>query len=162
MSEKIVPCLWFDGNAEDAANFYTGLVPDSRVVAVHRSPSDTPSGKEGSVLTVEFVVAGQNFVGLNGGPYFKFNEAVSFQIMCDDQAEVDRLTDALSVVPEAEQCGWVKDRFGLSWQIVPRRMIALLGDPDPARAKRAMEAMMQMKRIDIAKIEAAADGERVG
>ena len=100
MSEKIVPCLWFDGNAEDAANFYTGLVPDSRVVAVHRSPSDTPSGKEGSVLTVEFVVAGQNFVGLNGGPYFKFNEAVSFQIMCDDQAEVDRLTDALSVVPE--------------------------------------------------------------
>jgi predicted 3-demethylubiquinone-9 3-methyltransferase (glyoxalase superfamily) len=162
MSEKIVPCLWFDGNAEDAANFYTGLVPDSRVVAVHRSPSDTPSGKEGSVLTVEFVVAGQNFVGLNGGPYFKFNEAVSFQIMCDDQAEVDRLTDALSVVPEAEQCGWVKDRFGLSWQIVPRRMIALLGDPDPARAKRAMEAMMQMKRIDIAKIEAAANGERVG
>ncbi len=162
MSEKIVPCLWFDGNAEDAANFYTGLVPDSRVVAVHRSPSDTPSGKEGSVLTVEFVVAGQNFVGLNGGPYFKFNEALSFQIMCDDQAEVDRLTDALSVVPEAEQCGWVKDRFGLSWQIVPRRMIALLGDPDPARAKRAMEAMMQMKRIDIAKIEAAADGERVG
>lgn len=162
MSEKIVPCLWFDGNAEEAANFYTGLVPDSRVVAVHRSPSDTPSGKEGSVLTVEFVVAGQNFVGLNGGPYFKFNEAVSFQIMCDDQAEVDRLTDALSVVPEAEQCGWVKDRFGLSWQIVPRRMIALLGDPDPARAKRAMEAMMQMKRIDIAKVEAAADGERVG
>jgi len=162
MSEKIVPCLWFDGNAEDAAKFYTGLVPDSRVVAIHRSPSDTPSGKEGSVLTVEFVVAGQNFVGLNGGPYFKFNEAVSFQIMCDDQAEVDRLTDALSVVPEAEQCGWVKDRFGLSWQIVPRRMIALLGDPDPARAKRAMEAMMQMKRIDIAKIEAAADGERVG
>jgi predicted 3-demethylubiquinone-9 3-methyltransferase (glyoxalase superfamily) len=132
------------------------------VVAVHRSPSDTPSGKEGSVLTIEFVVAGQNFVGLNGGPYFKFNEAVSFQIMCDDQAEVDRLTDALSVVPEAEQCGWVKDRFGLSWQIVPRRMIALLGDPDPARAKRAMEAMMQMKRIDIAKIEAAANGERVG
>lgn len=161
MSEKIVPCLWFDGNAEDAANFYTGLVPDSRVVAVHRSPSDTPSGKEGSVLTVEFVVAGQNFVGLNGGPYFKFNEAVSFQIMCDDQAEVDRLTDALSVVPEAEQCGWVKDRFGLSWQIVPRRMIALLGDPDPARAKRAMEAMMQMKRIDIANVEAAADGEPV-
>jgi len=162
MSEKIVPCLWFDGNAEDAAKFYTGLVPDSRVVAVHRSPSDTPSGKEGSVLTVEFVVAGQNFVGLNGGPYFKFNEAVSFQIMCDDQTEVDRLTDALSVVPEAEQCGWVKDRFGLSWQIVPRRMIALLGDSDPARAKRAMEAMMQMKRIDIAKVEAAANGELVG
>jgi predicted 3-demethylubiquinone-9 3-methyltransferase (glyoxalase superfamily) len=161
MSEKIVPCLWFDGNAEEAANFYAGLLPDSRVVAVHRSAADTPSGKEGSVLTVEFVVAGQNFVGLNGGPHFKFNEAVSFQIMCDDQSEVDRLSDALSVVPEAEQCGWVKDRFGLSWQIVPRRMLALLGDPDPARAKRAMAAMLEMKRIDIAKIETAADGELV-
>jgi len=158
MSEKIVPCLWFDGTAEEAANFYAGLLPDSRVVAIHRSPADNPSGDAGSVLTVEFVVAGQNFVGLNGGPIFKFNEAVSFQIMCDDQAEVDRLTEALSAVPEAEQCGWVKDRFGLSWQIVPRRMLELLSDPDPARAKRAMEAMLEMKRIDIAKIEAAADG----
>jgi len=161
MSEKIIPCLWFDGNAEEAANFYAEHLPDSRVGAIHRSPADNPSVGEGSVLTVEFVVAGQNFVGLNGGPHFRFNEAVSFQIMCDDQAEADRLTDALSSVPESEQCGWVKDRFGLSWQIVPRRMIALLGDPDPARAKRAMQAMLTMKRIDIARVEAAADGELV-
>lgn len=161
MSEKIIPCLWFDGNAEEAAHYYAAHLPDSRVMAVHRSPADNPSTGEGSVLTIEFVVAGQNFVGLNGGPHFKFNEAVSFQIMCDDQAEADRLTDALSSVPESEQCGWVKDRFGLSWQIVPRRMIALLGDPDPARAKRAMQAMLTMKRIDIAKVEAAADGELV-
>jgi predicted 3-demethylubiquinone-9 3-methyltransferase (glyoxalase superfamily) len=158
MSEKIVPCLWFDGNAEEAAAFYARHLPDSRVGRVTRSPAETPSGPEGAVLTVEFTVAGQNFVGLNGGPHFKFNEAVSFQIMCDDQAEADRLTEALSAVPEAEQCGWVKDKFGLSWQIVPRRMIALLGDPDPARAKRAMQAMLEMKRIDIAAVEAAARG----
>lgn len=157
--DKISPCLWFDGNAEEAAAFYTSLLPGSRIDEVVRSPADTPSGKAGSVLTVTFTLAGQRFVGLNGGPYFKFNEAVSFQIYCDDQAEVDRLTEALSVVPEAEQCGWVKDRFGLSWQIVPRRMMALLGDPDPGRARRAMEAMLTMKRIDIAAIEAAADGK---
>lgn len=155
--DKISPCLWFDGNAEEAAAFYTSLLPGSRVDEVVRSPAATPSGKAGDVLTVTFTLAGQRFVGLNGGPHFKFNEAVSFQIYCDDQAEVDRLTEALSVVPEAEQCGWVKDRFGLSWQIVPRRMMALLGHPDPGRARRAMEAMLTMKRIDIAAIEAAAD-----
>jgi predicted 3-demethylubiquinone-9 3-methyltransferase (glyoxalase superfamily) len=155
--DKISPCLWFDGNAEEAATFYTSLLPGSRIDAVVRSPADTPSGKAGDVLMVTFTIAGQRFAGLNGGPHFKFNEAVSFQIYCDDQAEVDRLTEALSVVPEAEQCGWVKDRFGLSWQIVPRRMIALLSGPDPGRARRAMEAMLTMKRIDIAAIEAAAD-----
>ena len=158
MSDKITPCLWFDGNAEEAAEFYAGLLPDSHIGRITRSPADNPSGKAGSVLTVEFTVAGQSFVGLNGGPLFKFNESVSFQIHCEHQAEADRLTDALSAVPEAEQCGWVKDRFGLSWQIVPRRMIALLADPDPGRARRAMEAMMQMKRIDIAAVERAADG----
>ena len=158
MSDKVVPCLWFDGNAEEAARYYTALLPDSRIERVDRSPADTPSGAEGTVLVVEFTLAGRSFVGLNGGPHFKFNEAVSFQIHCEDQAECDRLTDALSAVPEAEQCGWVKDRFGLSWQIVPRRMLALMADPDPARARRAMQAMLRMKRIEIAAVERAADG----
>lgn len=159
MSEKIVPCLWFDGNAEEAANFYASVLPDSRVTGVHRSPADYPAGKEGDALTVEFTVAGQNFVGLNAGPNFKFTEAVSFQIMTDDQAENDRLTDALSAVPEAEQCSWVKDKFGLSWQIVPRVLTKYLADSDHAKAKRVMEAMMTMKRIDIAAIERAYAGE---
>lgn len=156
--DKIAPCLWFDGQAEEAARFYVSLLPDSSLDAVHRSPTDYPDGKAGDVLTVEFTLAGRKFTGLNGGPHFKFNEAVSFQIYCDDQAEVDRLTEALSAVPEAEQCGWVKDRWGLSWQIVPRRLLELLADPDAGRAKRAMEAMMTMKRIDVAAVERAADG----
>ncbi len=158
--DKIRACLWFDGNAEEAANFYTGLLPDSHVEQVVRSPADTPEGgpAAGAVLTVLFTVAGQRFVGLNGGPHFTFSEAVSFVIDCNDQAEVDRLTDALSAHPEAEQCGWVKDRFGLSWQIVPRRLQELLADPDPARASRAMKAMLGMKRLNIAALEAAADG----
>ena len=159
MSDKIKPCLWFDGDAEEAATFYVSLLPDSRLDAVHRAPADYPSGKQGDTLTVVFTFAGQEFVGLNGGPYFKFNEAVSFQIFTDDQSETDRLTDALSAVPDAEQCGWVKDRFGLSWQIVPRVLIERMGDADPARAKRVMEAMMQMKRIDIAAIERAYEGK---
>jgi predicted 3-demethylubiquinone-9 3-methyltransferase (glyoxalase superfamily) len=158
MSDTIAPCLWFDGQAEQAATFYTSLLPDSRIDAVHRAPADFPSGKKGDTLTVEFTLAGRKFVGLNGGPHFTFNEAVSFQIYCDDQAEVDRLTEALSAVPEAEQCGWVKDRYGLSWQIVPRRLLALMTDPDPGRAERAMQAMMSMKRIDIATVERAAAG----
>jgi len=158
VSDTIVPCLWFDGNAEQAATFYVSLLPDSRVDAVHRAPADFPSGKQGDVLTVEFTLAGRRYTGLNGGPHFKFNEAVSFQIHCDDQAEVDRLTAALSAVPDAEQCGWVKDQFGLSWQIVPRRMLELLSDRDAGKAQRAMQAMMSMKRIDIAAIERAAEG----
>ena len=155
---KITPCLWFDGTAEEAARFYASLLSDSRVDRVLRAPSDYPSGKAGDVLIVEFTLMGQPFVGLNGGPLFKFNEAVSLQIPVETQAEVDRLTDALSAVPEAEQCGWVKDRYGLSWQIVPRQLMRLLGDADPARAKRGFEAMMQMKRLDIAALERAADG----
>ena len=110
------------------------------------------------MLTVEFTLMGRRFVGLNGGPHFKFNEAVSFQIPVDTQAEIDRLSNALSAVPEAERCGWVKDRYGLSWQIVPRQLPRLLGDANPTRAKRAFDAMMQMKRIDIAALERAADG----
>ena len=152
----ITPCLWFDGTAEQAANFYASLLPDSHVDSIHRAPGDYPSGKAGDVLTVEFTLMGQPFVGLNGGPHFKFTEAISFQIPIDTQAEADRLTNALSAVPEAEQCGWVKDRFGLSWQIVPRQLTRLLSDHDPARAKRAFEAMMRMKRIDIATLERAA------
>ncbi len=154
---KITPCLWFDGNAEEAADFYVSVLPDSHVDNVHRAPGDYPAGKAGNVLTVEFMLMGQPFVALNGGPYFKFNEAISFQIPVETQAEVDRLTDALSSVPEAEQCGWVKDRFGVSWQIVPRQLIRLIGDTDAARAKRAFEAMLAMKRIDIAALERAAN-----
>jgi predicted 3-demethylubiquinone-9 3-methyltransferase (glyoxalase superfamily) len=157
--KTITPCLWFDGNAEEAANFYASLLPDSRVDAVHRAPGDYPSGKAGGVLTVEFTLMGRPFLGLNGGPHFRFNEAVSLMIPVETQAEVDRLSNALSAVPEAEQCGWVKDRFGLSWQIVPVVLMQLIADPDPARAKRAFNAMMEMKRIDIAAIEAAAHGD---
>jgi predicted 3-demethylubiquinone-9 3-methyltransferase (glyoxalase superfamily) len=154
----ITPCLWFDGNAEAAAKFYASVFPNSHVDAVHRAPSDYPSGKAGDVLMVEFRLMGQPFTGLNGGPQFRFNEAISFQILVETQAEADRFANALSAVPEAEQCGWVKDRFGVSWQIVPRQLISLIGDPDRARAKRAFDAMMQMQRIDIAALERAADG----
>jgi predicted 3-demethylubiquinone-9 3-methyltransferase (glyoxalase superfamily) len=154
----ITPCLWFDGNAEEAAKFYACVFPDSHVDAVHRAPGDYPSGKTGDVLLVEFTLMGQPFTCLNGGPQFQFNEAISFQIPVETQAEADRFADALSAVPEAEQCGWVKDRFGVSWQIVPRQVIRLFGDPDRARARRAFEAVMQMKRIDIAALERAADG----
>lgn len=152
----ITPCLWFDGNAEEAATFYASLLPDSRVDAVHKAPGDFPSGKAGGVLTVEFTLMGRPFLGLNGGPHFNFNEAVSLMIPVQTQAEVERLSNALSAVPEAEQCGWVKDRFGLSWQIVPVMLMHLIADPDPARAKRVFKAMMDMKRIDITALERAA------
>jgi predicted 3-demethylubiquinone-9 3-methyltransferase (glyoxalase superfamily) len=155
---KIKPCLWFDTQAEEAAAFYVSLFPDSRIDSVMRAPSDYPSGEEGNVLTIEFTLAGIQFTGLNGGPMFKFNEAISLQIDCADQAECDRLTNALSAVPDAEQCGWVKDRYGLSWQVVPRRMMELLTDPDGAKAKRAFDAMMEMKRLDVAALERAAAG----
>jgi predicted 3-demethylubiquinone-9 3-methyltransferase (glyoxalase superfamily) len=155
----ITPCLWFDGKAEEAAKFYTSLLPDSRIDKVLCAPDSYPAGKAGDVLTVEFTLMGRPFVGLNGGPHFKFNEAVSLQIPVETQAEIERLTNALSAVPEAEQCGWVKDRYGVSWQIVPRKLPALLSDANPARAKRAFESMMQMKRIDIASLERAADGQ---
>jgi predicted 3-demethylubiquinone-9 3-methyltransferase (glyoxalase superfamily) len=156
---KITPCLWFDGNAEEAANFYTSLIPDSRIRSVNRAPGDNPSTKEGAVLVVEFTLAGQDFMGLNGGPQFTFSEAISFTIDCEDQAEVDRLWDALTAdggKPVA--CGWLKDKFGLSWQITPRELPRLLGDPDPVRAKRAFQAMMNMVKIDIAALRRAADG----
>jgi predicted 3-demethylubiquinone-9 3-methyltransferase (glyoxalase superfamily) len=156
---KLFPCLWFDGNAEEAAEFYATLLPDSHVDTVWRSPSETPSGAEGMVLTVDFTVAGQRFQGLNGGSDFRFNEAVSFTIDCDDQAEVDRLWETLTASGgEAGPCGWLKDRFGLSWQIVPRRLGELLNDPDPDRARRAMDAMLKMGKLEVAELERAAGG----
>ena len=154
--DKVSTWLWCDGTAEAMAAFYTELIPDSRIVEIVRSPVDYPSGKAGDVLTVEFELAGRTFAGLNGGPDFKYSEAISLQIECEGQAEVDRYWAALSAYPENEQCGWVKDRFGLSWQIVPKRMNELLADPDRAKAARAMAAMMTMKKLDIAALEAAA------
>jgi predicted 3-demethylubiquinone-9 3-methyltransferase (glyoxalase superfamily) len=156
--QKITPCLWYDGNAEEAADFYVTLLPDSQVDNVVRSPADNPSMKEGGVLVVEFTLAGQNYIGLNGGPQFPFTEAVSFQVRTEDQAETDRLWAALTANGgEESMCGWLKDRWGLSWQISPARLLALVADPDRDRARRAMQAMMKMKKIDIAEIERAAD-----
>jgi predicted 3-demethylubiquinone-9 3-methyltransferase (glyoxalase superfamily) len=152
------PCLWFDGRAEEAAEFYTALLPDSRVDRLWRSPAETPSGPAGMVLTVDFTLLGNRVQGLNGGPDFQFNEAVSFVVECDDQAEVDRLWDALTADGgEPGPCGWLKDRFGLSWQIVPRELNVLVDDPDSDRARRAMEAMLQMGKIDIEEVRRAAD-----
>ena len=156
--EKVMPCLWCDGNAEEMAAFYTSLLPDSSIDAITHSPADNPSVKAVVVLTVEFTLAGRPFVALNGGPYFTFNEAVSFQIDCKDQGEVDRLWVALSAHPADEQCGWLKDRYGLSWQIVPRALKRMIADPDRDAAKRAMDAMLTMKKLDVAQLEAAFNG----
>ena len=156
--QKVTPCLWFDGRAEQAAGYYVSLLPDSRIDRVVRSPADTPSGPAGMVLAVEFTLAGNKFSGLNGGPQFPFTEAVSFQIACDDQSEVDRLWAALSEGGSPSQCGWLKDRWGLSWQIVPKRLFQLLNDADPNRSRRAMQAMLKMRKLDIAELERAADG----
>ncbi|HET6379631.1 MAG TPA: VOC family protein [candidate division Zixibacteria bacterium] len=157
---KVYPCLWFERDAEEAAAFYTGLLPDSRVDKVTRSPADTPSGPAGMVLLVDFTLAGQKLQILAGGPEpgFTFNESLSIVIETDDQAETDRLWDALTADGgEPGPCGWLKDRWGLSWQIVPRRLNELMEDPDPERARRAMEAMLKMGKIDIAEVERAAD-----
>jgi len=156
---KIATCLWFNKNAEEAAKFYAATFPDSRVTGVHKAPSDYPSGKAGDVLTVDFTVLGQPFVGLNGGPEFKFDEAISFQVFTDTQEETDRYWNAIvKNGGEESVCGWCKDKFGLSWQIAPRVLIDAMTGPDTAAAKRAMDAMMTMKKIDIAKIEAARAG----
>ncbi len=156
---KITPCLWFDGKAEEAAALYTSLFPDSRIDKVNRSPADNPSTPEGAVLTVDFTLSGQKFIALNGGPEFQFTEAVSFSIDCADQAEVDRYWDALiDGGGEPSQCGWLKDRFGLSWQVVPRQLPELLEGPDPDGARRAMEAMLKMSKLDVAKLREAYEG----
>ncbi len=159
MTSKNTICLWYDGTALDAANFYARTFPDSTVGAVYRAPSDYPAGKQGDVLTVEFTVAGIPCLGLNGGPGIAHNLAFSFQIATDDQAETDRLWNAIiGNGGEASECGWCKDRWGLSWQITPRALTSAIADPDPAVAKRVFEAMMTMGKIDIAAIEAARRG----
>jgi predicted 3-demethylubiquinone-9 3-methyltransferase (glyoxalase superfamily) len=155
--QKITPCLWFDGNAEEAVRFYTSVFAHSSVDQVQRSTIDYPGGKAGAVLIIKFTLAGQGYLALNGGPSEKFNNAISLTVDCEDQAEVDRYWDALTAGGgNPVQCGWLKDRYGLSWQIVPRRLPELLSDPDTAKAKRVMEAMIQMVKIDVAAIEAAA------
>jgi len=159
MPSKNTICLWYDHDAEDAARFYAKTFPDSAVGAVMRAPGDFPSGKKGDVLTVEFTVAGIPCVGLNGGSAFKHSEAFSFQIATDDQAETDRLWNAIvSNGGQESACGWCKDKWGLSWQITPRALLDAITDPDRAAAQRAFAAMMQMKKIDIAAIEAARRG----
>lgn len=155
MASKNTVCLWYDGTAVDAAHFYAATFPDSEVGSICRAPSDYPDGKEGEILTVEFTVVGIPCIGLNGGPQFQHSEAFSFQIATDDQSETDRLWHAIVANGGQESaCGWCKDRWGVSWQITPRALIAAISNPDRTAAKRAFEAMMHMQKIDIAAIEA--------
>ena len=162
MSQKIIPNLWFDMNAEEAANFYVDLFADGRILNVARYPEGSP-GPAGEVMTVEWELNGQKFVGINGGPQFQFSEAVSFMISCKDQEEVDYYWDRLTADGGKEgQCGWLTDRFGLAWQVVPDGMDEVFSDPDPAKAERSMAAMMKMKKLDIAELRAAAEGVPAG
>jgi predicted 3-demethylubiquinone-9 3-methyltransferase (glyoxalase superfamily) len=154
---KQIPCLWFDEQAEAAAEHYVSIFPNSRITEVTRYGPDTP-GPEGKVLTVSFNLDGTEYVGLNGGPQFPFTEAISFQIFCADQKETDHYWDRLTEGGQESQCGWLKDKFGVSWQVVPTALMAAIGDPDPERAHRAMQAMLKMQKIDIAEIQRAADG----
>jgi predicted 3-demethylubiquinone-9 3-methyltransferase (glyoxalase superfamily) len=157
---KVSPCLWFDGEAEEAANLYVSLLPDSRIESVQKNVVDGPAGKAGTVLVVQFTLAGQSFMALNGGRRFEYTHAVSFKIDCEDQAEVDRLWNALlSDGGKAEQCGWLKDRFGVSWQIVPTALPKYLGGPDRAGAQRAMQAMLGMVKLDIEGLRRAYEGK---
>ncbi|MCS4235679.1 VOC family protein [Stenotrophomonas rhizophila] len=159
MPNKNTLCLWYDGTALDAATFYAQTFPDSAVNAVHHAPGDFPSGRQGDVLTVDFTVVGIPCIGLNGGPAFKHSEAFSFQIATEDQAETDRLWNAIvGNGGEESACGWCRDKWGLSWQITPRVLTEAVTSKDPAVAKRAFEAMMTMRKIDVAAIEAAVRG----
>ncbi|MBF6024032.1 VOC family protein [Lysobacter niastensis] len=158
MTAKLQPCLWFDGNAEEASRFYAETFPGSRVGAVMRAPADYPSGKKGNVLTVEMTIFDMPFLLLNGGPEFKFDEAVSFQVATDDQAETDRYWKAITESGgEESMCGWCKDRFGLSWQITPRRLTELITQGGET-SERAFKAMMEMRKIDIAALDKAVEG----
>jgi len=158
MRQKIVPNLWFDSEAEEAARFYVGVFENARIVNVTHYTEAGPRDA-GMVMTVEFELDGQRFVGINGGPQFKFDEAVSFAIECETQEEVDRYWATLSAGGEEGQCGWLKDRYGLSWQVVPTGMEELFSDPDKSRAERAMKAMLGMRKLDLAALRRAADGE---
>lgn len=159
MVSKNTICLWYDADALEAATFYADTFPDSTVGTIYRAPADYPSGKKGDVLTVEFTVMGIPCLGLNGGPIFPHSEAFSFQVATDDQAETDRLWNAIvNNGGQESECGWCKDKWGLSWQITPRILTEAIAHPDPAVAKRAFEAMMTMGKIDIARIEAAVKG----
>jgi predicted 3-demethylubiquinone-9 3-methyltransferase (glyoxalase superfamily) len=160
MPEKIIPNLWFDTEAEEAADFYATVFPNSRVVMKTHYPEDAPR-EAGMVMTVEFELDGQRFVGINGGPQFSFDEAVSFQVTCESQEELDYYWERLSEGGQEGPCGWLKDRFGLSWQVVPKGMDEVFADPDPERARRAMQAMLKMGKIDIAALRRAADGAPV-
>ena len=157
---KIAPCLWFNGEAEEAAKFYVSQLPDSRIDKIQRNPVDGPAGKAGSVLVVLFTLAGQEFMALNGGQPMEYTHAISLKIDCADQAEVDRLWEGLSSNGGSTlQCGWLKDRYGVFWQITPSVMLSkLLGGPDPAGSRRAMQAMMQMTKLDIVALQKAYDG----
>ena len=156
--QKITPFLWYSKEAEQAAAFYASIFPDSRVTRVTALPSESPSGPPGSVKIVEFVLCGQSFTAMTAGPLDPFNHAVSFVVNCDDQAEVDRYWNALLEGGSAEQCGWLKDRFGLSWQIVPTVLFEMMASTDRVKAKRASDAMMKMVKIDIVALRAAFDG----
>jgi predicted 3-demethylubiquinone-9 3-methyltransferase (glyoxalase superfamily) len=157
MQQKIVPNLWFDTEAEEAAQFYISVFKSGSILSVSHYTENSP-GEAGTVMTVEFELNGQRFVGINGGPHFKFDEAVSFQITCEDQDEVDYYWEKLTEGGEESQCGWLKDRFGLSWQVVPKGMEAVFSNPDKEKADRAMQAMLKMSKLDIAALRAAADG----
>jgi predicted 3-demethylubiquinone-9 3-methyltransferase (glyoxalase superfamily) len=157
LEQTITPCLWFESEALEAAEFYTSVFPNSSIVAIQRAPADTPGPKAGAVLMVRFKLAGQSYQALNGGPHDKFNDAISLSVSCEDQKEVDRLWSALTAGGgKPVQCGWLKDKYGLSWQIVPKRLPELLAQPDPEKSKRVMEAMLKMVKIDVAALEAAA------
>jgi len=155
---KIAPCLWFDGKAEEAARFYVSLLPDSRIDAIVPFAAETPGGSPGDVMSVEFTLAGSRYIALNGGPYFQFTPAISLFVTCADQAEVDRLWDALSVGGTPQQCGWITDRYGVTWQIVPEALGRMIKDKDTARARRVTEAMLTMIKLDVETLEKAYEG----
>ena len=163
--KPITPCLWFDNQAEEAARYYTGIFKNSKIGRISRygeAGREVHGQKPGTVMTVAFELNGQPFTALNGGPIFKFNEAISFQIMCETQEEVDQYWNKLSAggEPTAQQCGWLKDKYGLSWQVVPTVLVELMSDPDKEKSGRAMEAMLQMKKLDIAELKQAFEGKR--